>query len=246
MQIPTLRPAQHEERHDDRQHRRHGEARHPQVQRRRVIRVKHEIGGIRDWQDETRRVGDERAHEQQRQRLHIRLLRGGEHGGRQHDGSGIVRQKRRHHDADQVHQQKEPARRALRVVHGKHCDPVEQSLTATQLRQQHHADEEQIDVGAFCDRLQREADRKQPERDEQHRACHCPDRFWPSEGTQDNASGSGKRDTPGEESGIHVASGLWLARSLRMPQAFFREVPNSSHSASEPIDTAPSTRKDAA
>lgn len=61
-------------------------------------------------------------------------------------------------------------------------------------------------------------------------------------GTQYDARSGGKRDAPGEESRIHVVSELGLARSRRMPQAIFREVPNRNHSASEPVDTAPSTR----
>jgi hypothetical protein len=47
-------------------------------------------------------------------------------------------------------------------------------VLAGELRQQHHADEKEINVGAFCGRLPREPKRNQPQNQQQQRATANP------------------------------------------------------------------------
>ncbi len=112
----------------------------------------HEVGGVRDRQHEARRVGDEGADEEVGQRV---LDAGGLGGGvdrrGQHDRAGVVRQEDRDHRADTVDQGEQARGRAPGRPHGDAGEPVEQPLLPGDLRHQHHADEEEVDVRALED-----------------------------------------------------------------------------------------------
>ena len=91
--------------------------------------VEDEVGGVGDRQHEARRIGDQRAGEQQRQRIGLRLARRGVDRRGQHHRGGVVRQEGRGDDAGRDR----PARTAAavdpaRVDRRGRRDPVEQSL----------------------------------------------------------------------------------------------------------------------
>ena len=85
--------------------------------------------------------------------------------------------------------------------------------------QQHHAEQEQIDVGALADRFDREMHWQQAERDEQQRAGDGPHGFGPFERPHDDAGGGDRANAPGKKNGIHGLStdkGLcWWLRKAR-------------------------------
>ncbi|KAG1242403.1 hypothetical protein G6F65_023040 [Rhizopus arrhizus] len=104
-------------------------------------------------QHEAGRIGDERADEQVGQRVGTRRPAGGVDRGGQHHGRGIVGQKHRHQRADQEHQIEQAPPRAARMPHRIQRQPVEQAFATGKLGQHHPADQEQIDVGSFQDRV---------------------------------------------------------------------------------------------
>jgi hypothetical protein len=70
------------------------------------------------------------------------------------------------------------------------CDrgqPIKQPFLARDLRQQHHAEQKQINVSALGGAGQRLGNGNQAERDEQARAHDRPHGFGQIEGPQDNA-----------------------------------------------------------
>ena len=141
--------------HHDRGDRWRRERTKPLAERWHPAAIEYEVGGIGDRQHEARRVGDHRAGEQQRQRIDLALLRRGIDGGRQHHRSRIVGQEGGGNDAGRIDQQEEPGCRSPGVDSRGRRDPVEQSLLARGLAEQHHADQEEIDVGALGDRAER-------------------------------------------------------------------------------------------
>jgi len=145
---------------------------------------------------QTKSSGNGSVDKEQRQRVGLRFLRGGKHGGRKDDRGGVVRKKGRDHHADQIHEHEELARRALRVIDREHRDPVEEPFAAPYFREQHHAEQEQIDVRALADGFHRQIQRQQPQRHQQHRAGHRPYRLGPLERTGDHAGGRERGDTP--------------------------------------------------
>jgi hypothetical protein len=53
------------------------------------------------------------------------------------------------------------------VIDREDGDPVEQTFAAAHFRQQHHAEQEQINVRAFADGFERQVNGQEPERDQQ-------------------------------------------------------------------------------
>ena len=148
-----LRPAQHDVGGEDRQQRRQREARQPVQQRRHVAAVDHQVGRVGDRQHEAGRVGDEGADEQVGQRPcawpsspRRRRPASAPRPSRRWTGT-------RSPPADAVDQGEQPRAPTRAPAGGPRGQPVEQALLPRQLRQQHHADQEQIDVGALGDRL---------------------------------------------------------------------------------------------
>jgi hypothetical protein len=145
------RPEGQEGRRDG-QDRRQGEERQPAAQLGHVLGEHHQVGRVGDRQHEARRVGDEGAGEQIGQRiLHLRRAGGVVDRRGQHHGASVVGKEHRDQDADAIDQGEQPQRRTLGRAHRMASDPVEQPFLPGDLGQQHHADEEQIDVGALGD-----------------------------------------------------------------------------------------------
>ena len=127
-----------------------GELPQPFGQMRHARAEHHEIGGIGDRQHEARGVGDEGADEQIGQRLGAGRARRSIDRGRQHDRGGVVGEQHGDERADDVDQQKQPLRRAARMLDRERGEPVEQAFEPRELGDQHHADQEEIDVDAFA------------------------------------------------------------------------------------------------
>src|SRR3954451_5860257 len=72
-------------------------------------------------------------------------------GGIWPSGRGVVRKKRRHNNSDDVDQREQSLRRAARMRRGNAGEPLEQAFTARELGDEHHAGQEEINVGAFGD-----------------------------------------------------------------------------------------------
>ena len=66
-------------------------------------------------------------------------------------------------------------------------EPIEQPFFPRDLGKQHHAEQEQIDVGALGDAGERLRRRDQPQREEDERAGERPDRLVQIERAQDDA-----------------------------------------------------------
>ncbi len=96
--------------------------------------------------------------------------------------------------ADEIDQQEQPLRRAARILHCQRGEIIEQASSARQLGDQHHADQEEIDVEAFLDA--RQAPPATAGRAKQHEragADHGPDRLGQAKGPDDDASGRERR-----------------------------------------------------
>ena len=160
-------------------------------------RTRRGAGRVGDWQNEARGVGDECAGEQVGQGLRAGLLRHGVDGRGQHHGGGVVGHEHRHDHADAVDQGEQPPRRSARVAHGPGGQRVEQALAPRQLRQQHHAGEEHVDVQALEDRLQRGRQRQQPAHEQRERPGHGPDGLGQLARPHDDGGGGQRGDGPG-------------------------------------------------
>ena len=66
---------------------------------------------------------------------------------------------------------------------------VEQSLVPGQLRDQHHADQEEIDVSAFAHAVERVAPWQQAAYHQCDGSGHCPDRFGQTKGPNHHPGG---------------------------------------------------------
>ena len=166
------------------------------IERRRVGGVEHEVRRIGDRQDEARRIGDQGAGEQVRQRVGLGAPGRREHRRRQHHRGGVVGQEGGHDHAGRIDQQEQPPRRSPRAVHGERGHGVEQALLARGLRQQHHADQEEVDVRPLPYGGRRRVQRHEAEHDEQHRARDRPDRLGRAERPDQHAGGGERADPP--------------------------------------------------
>ena len=83
--------------------------------------------------------------------------------------------------------------------HGDRRHPVEQALALREFGKQHHADQEEIDVGSLDDAAQRVSRRKQAEQDEGNGAGNSPHCLGQAEGAHQNAERSNCDDAPGCE-----------------------------------------------
>ena len=137
----------------------------------------HQVGRIGNRQHKTRRIGNEGADEQIRQRRRACGPGRGINRGRENDGGRVVRQQHRDHGADRVNQRKQPLRRAARKRHGERRKPIEDAFLARHLGNQHHAGEEAVNVEALADAGPGVGPRQQTKRDQQDGAGHRPDRF---------------------------------------------------------------------
>jgi hypothetical protein len=94
-------------------------------------------------------------------------------------------------------QQKQPLRRAVRMLDGERGEIVEQTFEAGELGDQHHADEEEIDVDALLDAGKRAAPRQQAEQHQRGGPRQCPDRLGQAKRPNDDACGRKPNDAPG-------------------------------------------------
>ena len=186
--------------------------RKPRRQRRHVGAEDDEVRRIGDRQHEAGRVGDEGADQQIGQRLHARRRRRRIDRGRQHDGGGVVRQEDRDQRAHAVDDEEQALRRAARRADRQRRQPVEQSLLTRDFGQQHHAAEEQVDVGALAGGGERIAPRQQPHGHERRCAQHRPDEFRHAERTDDHAQRGCAGDAPDEAVAVHVVRDLRPSR----------------------------------
>ncbi len=164
-----------------------------------MIAIEHQVRGIGYGQDEARRVGDEGADEEVGERFGLGLFGGREDGGGQHDGCSVVGQEGRDHHPHAIDQEKEPLGRTLGLVDGIGGDPVEQSFPPGRLRQQHHPDEEQIDIEALADRMPGAGHREEAKHDQHDRAGRRPYRFRPAEWPDQDAERGQDGDRPDGE-----------------------------------------------
>ena len=81
----------------------------------------------------------------------------------------------------------------------KGCKIVEQAFLPRELRDQHHAGEEQIDVDALAHAVERGAPRQEPEQHQRRSASQCPDRFRHPKWPDDNARRSQEDDARGQQ-----------------------------------------------
>jgi hypothetical protein len=88
---------------------------------------------------------------------------------------GVVGQKSRNADADDINQQEQPARRAFGQSRRERRKPIEQPLRAGRLGEQHHTRQKQIDVEAPAGARQGIGRRDQPHSDQQRRSGERPD-----------------------------------------------------------------------
>jgi hypothetical protein len=105
----------------------------------------------------------------------------------QHDRRRIIGEEGRHHHADAVEEQEEAFWRPVGMVHRKRRDPVEQSLPACDLREQHHADQEEVDVEPLAHRAQSVGQRQQAEDQERDAPQNRPDGLRPVERANQDA-----------------------------------------------------------
>ena len=107
------------------------------------------VGGVGDGENEGRGIRDHGAGEEVRQGLDFGFADGAEDGGGEHDGGGVVGHEHGDRCADSVDEREETGGAAVRAAYGGGGDPVEDAVFFGQLGQEHHADEEEVDVGAF-------------------------------------------------------------------------------------------------
>ena len=115
-QRPALHQPQRQIGHGNRDDRRQAELPEPCRQMRHAAGEHHQVGRIGNGQHEARRIGNEGADQQIRQRRCAGGPGRGIDGGREHDGGRVVRKQHRDHGADRVNQRKQPLRRAARVL----------------------------------------------------------------------------------------------------------------------------------
>lgn len=197
VQRMALGPSQCQIGRCDRQHRRQREYLQPHRQRRHLRAEHDEIGRIGNRQHETRRVRNEGADQEIRQRLDLRRPGCGIYRRRQHHRGGVVGEEHRHQRADAIHDQEQPLGRAVGMAHGPCRKPVEQALLAGDFREQHHADQEEIDIEPFGCSGNGLAPRQQVQQHQQHRAGQRPDEFRQPPGPHDHAEGGEGGDAPG-------------------------------------------------
>src|SRR6185312_17568529 len=94
------------------------------------------------------------------------------------------------------------------VSRGFRRKPIEQPRNPRDLRQQHHADEEEIDVEPLEHPRHGSARREQPQTDERQGASDRPDSLRQSEWPQDDPCGGQGADTPDRKIGHHAAKGI--------------------------------------
>ena len=82
-------------------------------------------------------------------------LHHGEHGGSEHDGSGVVGHEDGDDGADEIDEREEMPGRSVGAVDGDIGHPVENAVIAGEFREEHHAGQEEIDVETFSDRIRR-------------------------------------------------------------------------------------------
>ena len=171
--------------------------------------VDHQVRRVGDRQHEAGRIGDEGADQQIRQRL-LGLDGGGHRGHRrgQHDGGGVVGQEDRHDRANEIDQREQPRGRAVRHPRRARGQPVEQTLRPGQFGQQHHTDEEQVNIRALGDAPQRIAGRHEAQRQQRDGAGDGPHRLRQAPGPQNHAGGRGAGDQPGGKVRVHHARPL--------------------------------------
>ncbi len=92
---------------------------------------------------------------------------------------------------------------------------VEQPLAAGELGDQHHADQEQIDVETLADAGEGVRCRDQAERDEQDGARHGPDRFGQPKRADDDAGGGGDDDGVSEPGIVQGHGQRWIEQIIR-------------------------------
>ena len=193
-QLATLRHQEHEICDEYGDARRRSERREP-LRKRRHRSVKHdEIGRVGDRQDEARGVGDEGANEQIGQGFDIGGPCRGIDGRRQDDSGRVVRQEDRDDRSHAVHERKQPSRGSARRLHGMCGSPVEQAFLPCKLGEQHHADEEEIDVRSLEDGCERALRRQKLRADERCGAGEREDIFGQAPRAQKHASGRKDRD----------------------------------------------------
>ena len=141
----------------------------------RHVRVEDdEVGGVGDGEDEAGRVGDEGADEEVGEWGDFGLADGGEDGGSEDDGGGVVGHEDGDERANGVDEEEEARATAPGFADGDGGDPVEDALPAGELAEEHHADEEEIDVGAFGDGGAGELEGDEAEGEEQDCASGDP------------------------------------------------------------------------
>ncbi len=155
VQTPAHHQPEHDEGSCDGDQRRQRERLQPRGERRHLRSVNDEVGGIRYRQNEAGGIGDQRADQEVRQGRCPRFSDYREYGWREHNGSGVVRQKYRDQSTHGVDDGEESRARAARKVDGFGRDPIEEAFAARQFGEQHHTGEEEVDVRAAAQRRQR-------------------------------------------------------------------------------------------
>jgi hypothetical protein len=120
---------------------------------------------------------------------------------RQHDGGGVVRHESRDHDADSVHEIEQAAGRTLGMAHRPGRDPVEQAGGARHVGDQHHPDQEQVDVRALAHRVADLAGRQLAGDQQQQGAQHRPPGLADLERPRQHACRGKRRDRPDDQRG---------------------------------------------
>ena len=209
LQRAMLGQAQHDIGEQDRGRRRQREQAQPFRQLRHARAEHDEIGGIGDRQHEARGIGNEGADEQIGQRLGAGRACRGIDRRRQHDGGGIIREQHGDDRADDVDQQEQPLRRAGCIFHRKGREIVEQAFEPGELRDQHHADQEEIDVDALLDAGERILPWQEAEQDQGASAEHGPDRLGQAKRADNDARGRDDDDAPGPDGVRRHVQSFW-------------------------------------
>ena len=193
----ALRQPQRQIGRNNRDNRRQREDPQPVRQRRHLFAEHDEVGRIGNRQHEARRIGDEGANEEIRQRLDLGGAGRRIDRRRQHHGRGVVRQEYGDDGSHHIDDQEQPLRRTPRMPNRPCGEPVEQPFLSRDFGQQHHADEKEIDVRALAGGGKRVGPGQQVEQHQQRRPRDRPDELRQMPGTRDHAQRRERCNAPG-------------------------------------------------
>ncbi len=137
-----------------------------------------QIRRVGNGQNKRGSIGDHRAGEQIGERRHLGFAYRSQNCRSEHHGSCIIGHEDRDQRAHAINQGEEADAGTVRTFQRGGGKPVKDAVLTGQFGQQHHANEKEIDVGAFSGRLSCQLEWNQPQGDQQDRPTANPVDFW--------------------------------------------------------------------